>query len=268
MQNVSLNEVTQEEEEEEDDVSVQQNNANNHGKFYQWSIQDGEEQLTINNDFVLEAHYTQPGARGIYLNTSKYGEIFLDFDNMNISGTNLILLRQIFLPYGQKEEYGWYYFDDRRWCEYGFLNSVNLKASMNSNEIEHQYEQGHRSFQFMVGQTSYTTDFNTMTQTNNITFMQRPIRRRPKFQSTSQNQTASATFNRINLGNPIWEYGGRQQWYQFDQTTIPCEAHYQQNPQGSMTFFLGKTQHILDFAAMTQSNLTTGMVRKIRRIEL
>nr|XP_033807629.1 uncharacterized protein LOC117363647 [Geotrypetes seraphini] len=248
-------------------------------KMYQWRIQDGEELLTINNDFVLEAHYTQPGAYGITLTTSKYGKIFLDFDKMSIPGTNLKLLRETFLPAGQKEDYGWYYCDNKSWYEYGHLNSLNLKASVKSSHIERRYQKGHSSIGFTAGQSSYIIDFNTMTQTNDYTSVQKQIRRRPKFHSVLQNQTTSVEEGqqRSTLkSKSTWQFKGEEdQWTDYHYknargvrctvSSADIEQNYQQNPQGSMTFSTGRFTYILDFARMIQTNQQTGTSREIRR---
>ncbi|XP_030071055.1 uncharacterized protein LOC115478011 [Microcaecilia unicolor] len=271
----------EEEEEEEEGLSLQQSNANKQSKTYQWSIQDGEELLTINNDFVLEAHYTQPGAYGITLTTSKYGKIYLDFDKMIIPGTNLKLLRNAFLPSGQKEDYGWYYCDNRSWYEYGHPNSVNSKASVKSYHIERHYLKGHSSLRFTVGQFSYTIDFNTMTQTNDSTSVQKQIRRRPRFHSALQNPTASVDDGeqRATLKSKYtWQFKGEEdQWmdYQYANargvrcsvSSADIEQNYQQNPQGSMGFSTGRFTYILDFTRMVQTNQQTETSREIRRIK-
>ncbi|XP_012725176.2 protein mono-ADP-ribosyltransferase PARP11 isoform X2 [Fundulus heteroclitus] len=43
------------------------------------------------------------------------------------------------------------------------------------------------------------------------------------------------------------------------------ETHFTQNPQGVLQFSVGSTQYSLDFSTMTQSNLTTGLRRNVRR---
>ncbi|MED6260726.1 hypothetical protein ATANTOWER_027357 [Ataeniobius toweri] len=43
------------------------------------------------------------------------------------------------------------------------------------------------------------------------------------------------------------------------------ETHFTQNPQGVLQFSVGSTRYSLDFSTMTQTNLTTGLHRNVRR---
>lgn len=46
-------------------------------KHYEWLLYIGHRWLPIENDHVIEAHYCQPGAKGITLHT-KSGSVWLD----------------------------------------------------------------------------------------------------------------------------------------------------------------------------------------------
>ncbi|XP_032445159.1 uncharacterized protein LOC116736657 [Xiphophorus hellerii] len=48
-------------------------------------------------------------------------------------------------------------------------------------------------------------------------------------------------------------------------TSKDIETHFTQNPQGVIQFFVGSTGYSLDFSTMTQTNVTTGLRRNLRR---
>ncbi|KAI7789324.1 hypothetical protein IRJ41_007733, partial [Triplophysa rosa] len=88
--------------------------------IYEWQLFDGSKWSSICNDIIIETHYCQPGASGITLHTS-IGSLYIDFDAMTVSGIcgNVLVRRNTFLSNNQKQEVGWYYKDNQRWCQYG-----------------------------------------------------------------------------------------------------------------------------------------------------
>uniref|UniRef100_H3BD26 Si:ch211-244b2.3 n=1 Tax=Latimeria chalumnae TaxID=7897 RepID=H3BD26_LATCH len=258
------------------------------GKFYQWQIQDGNRWRNINHDSIIEAHYVTPGAKGITLRKSTYGHIFLDFDKMEVQGRSLKLRRQVSLPLGQTEVYLWYFFDNRRWYEYGNKGSTNTQASMTSQDIENQYQYNAQGFcQFTVGRASYTIKFQVMTQTNTATGMQRRIRRRPKCSFVGKADEVSLPnsalysgqavnpFPSSSTGSGTWQFLAEEgRWTDYKHghgitcsvSSVDIEQNYQQNPQGSMQFTAGGFSYTLDFSRMVQVNSSTRTERSVRRL--
>lgn len=119
-------------------------------KHYEWQAFVDGRWVPIENDFIIEAHYTQPGAKQIQLDTRAgwvtatppsslfhvfwafasmmYDDVFprcvcVDFDLLH--GSNVAsrcspnIQRTCRLPPGQTEEMVWYFRDDHQWQEYG-----------------------------------------------------------------------------------------------------------------------------------------------------
>ncbi|XP_030005311.1 uncharacterized protein LOC115429749 [Sphaeramia orbicularis] len=237
-------------------------------KPFEWQLSDGRQWQRIDNDHVIETHYCQPGAKGISINTASHGKLFIDFDKMQIENAPFTVQRMSFNPQGQAEEIGWYFRDDRLWCEYGSQSSNMMSSTVSSKTVEHQFTlnpQG--TFSFTVGSTNYKLDFRAMTQTNCITGMCRKVRRRPKFNSGSLDFTSAV----LTDGGYKWEFNADEgDWaeYQahicsFDSPAI--ERQYQLNPQGQLHFNIGRFSYTLNFAAMCQINNNTGTRRAVRR---
>uniref|UniRef100_A0A3Q1K5V5 WWE domain-containing protein n=1 Tax=Anabas testudineus TaxID=64144 RepID=A0A3Q1K5V5_ANATE len=94
---------------------------------------------------------------------------------------------------------------------------------------------------------------------------------------TGVSQATSALQNMTLGTKPQWQFEGNSgSWYMFKHrrgTSTECsvasddiERTYQQNPSGTMTFQVSGQTYELDFTAMIQTNLTTNMTRKVRRV--
>ncbi|KAG7456226.1 hypothetical protein MATL_G00249490 [Megalops atlanticus] len=247
------------------------------GQRYQWQLSDRQVWRPIENDHVIETHYCQPGATGITLFTSNFGRIFIDFDKMEVCGAQLDVRRQTFLAHDEKQEFGWYYNDNRRWYEYGSQGSSSSKASVTSSDVEQQYSttpQG--SMQFRVGHMSYSISFTAMTQRNLTTSMSRRVRRRPKFNSILK-INSPAVPPLLQNAAPI---GGGWKWqFMADEgvwtnyispdcsvDSDEIERRYQRNPQDQVKFTSSIFSYTLDFTGMFQTNDHTGTKRSVRRI--
>lgn len=243
-------------------------------KHYDWQLLIGQQWLSINNDHVIEAHYCQPGAKGITLNAG-HGKMFINFDMLHTPTAGMKVQRSVFLPPGETEDIGWYFRDDQLWQEYGTQSSNNLASSVRSRDVERHFTldpQG--SFNFTVGATTYTLNFSTMTQTNLTSGLSRGVRRRPKFSfsSVSLNSTTPILYTTTSTDKGFkWEFMGDEgQWteYQahvcsYDSTGI--ELQYQLKPQGHLNFNTRRFSYTLDFSAMCQINNNTGTARAVRR---
>ncbi|CAG5927497.1 unnamed protein product, partial [Menidia menidia] len=234
------------------------------GKHYEWKLRFGNEWQRIDNDCVIEAHYCQPGAKGITINTNK-GKVFIDFDKLETLNAAVKVQRLSFLSPDQTEEICWYFRDNHLWCEYGSQSSSVMTSSISSKEIEKHFCQNPQgALRFTVGSTGYSLDFSTMTQINVITGLCRNVRRRPKFNpnATSLNLTpvlTSASPLQQSAGHVKWEFFGDEgQWmeYQahmctFDSAAI--ESEYQQNQRGQLQLHTGSFSYTLDFPMLPLS---------------
>ncbi|XP_076015030.1 protein mono-ADP-ribosyltransferase PARP12 isoform X2 [Genypterus blacodes] len=248
--------------------------ASGNDKHYEWQLLLGHCWLRIENDHVIETHYCQPGAKGIAINTVTYGQVFIDFDTLQTLTAGVKVQRLSFLPQVQAQDVGWYYRDDLLWREYGSQGSGLLVSSISSKDVEHQFTLGPQgSFTFTVASTTYTLDFSTMTQTNNISGLSRNVRRRPKV-TQSHHRTSFLPMNLFfqpTVDRFKWEFMGDEgEWneYQankcsYDSTAI--ERQYQLNATGQVHFKANRFSYTLDFSSMCQVNNNIGTRRAVRR---
>lgn len=246
-----------------------------HGKHYKWLLLVGQQWLSVDHDHVIEAHYCQPGAKGITLNTH-HGQVFINFDMMHTPNAGMKVQRQVFLPPGETEDIGWYFRADQLWQEYGTPSSNNLASTVRSRDVERHFTldpQG--SFNFTVGSTTYTLNFSTMTQRNCTSGLSRGIRRRPKlsFNSASLNSAMTPVLYTSTTTDDgyKWEFMGNEgEWTEYrahvcSYDSVGIEQQYQLNPQGQLHFNTRRFSYTLDFSAMCQTNNNTFTTRAVRR---
>lgn len=252
------------------------------GNQFEWQLFNGREWVSILNDFVIEAHYCQPGANGITINLDM-GPAYIDFDEMTVDSLDYFSIRRnTLLSYNQKEVMGWYYKDNHRWCEYGSQGSDGRSSLIKSDFIEQKYNSNPRgSVQFAVGTMSYKVDFTAMSQTNLSTHMSRKVRRRPKFNevvtdSSIQNRSPTLVSPSANPTNSssqhIWEFMGDEGiWTEYQKPecsldSAEIERLYQLNPQCQVSFTARRFSYTLYFSGMYQLNNKYGTKRAVRRI--
>lgn len=254
------------------------------GNHFEWQLFNGAQWASISNDFVIEAHYCQPGANGItiYFNI---GAVNIDFDEMTVSAPlhNLSIRRNTLLSPNQKQEVGWYYKDNHRWCEYGSQGFGGRASSIGSDFIEQQFNSNSSgSVQFTAGSMTYNVDFTAMTQTNLSTNMSRKVRRRPKFNAIATSNSSNQNSSQIlasPLANPtnyssqyIWEFMGDEGiWTEYQKPgcsldSAEIERLYQLNPQCQVSFTARRFSYSLYFGGMYQVNNKYGTKRAVRRI--
>ncbi|KAG1953496.1 protein mono-ADP-ribosyltransferase PARP12 [Pimephales promelas] len=255
------------------------------GNHFEWQLFDGAQWDSIANDIVIEAHYCQPGANGITLYFN-IGAVNIDFDQMTVSGPlrNLSIRRNTLLSPYQKQEVGWYYKDNHRWCEYGSQGFGGRASSIGSDFIEQQYNSNPSgSVQFTAGSMTYDVDFTAMTQTNLSTNMSRKVRRRPKFNAIVMGNSSNQNSSQIlasPLANPtnssshyIWEFMGDEGiWTEYQKPgcsldSAEIERLYQLNPQCQVSFTSRRFSYSLYFGGMYQVNDKYGTKRAVRRIQ-
>ncbi|XP_064199334.1 uncharacterized protein si:ch211-244b2.3 isoform X2 [Anguilla rostrata] len=250
-------------------------------KRYQWQLNDGQQWMSINNDHVIEAHYCQPGAKGITIFTADCGRVFIDFDKMEVRGPSLYVRRQTFLAHDEMEEMGWYYNDNRHWYEYGSQGSSSSRASVSSSDLEQQYTTHQRNFHFTVGNGSYSLDFRVMTQKNLDTGIPRRVRRRPKLNSVIRNNSPAGSAQlplSQQSASPIgggwkWQFQGDEGvWTDYSSPSCSVDSDeiercYQRNPQGQITLKSRRFRYTLNFTGMFQTNNGTRTQRSVRRVK-
>uniref|UniRef100_A0AAY4DUM8 WWE domain-containing protein n=2 Tax=Denticeps clupeoides TaxID=299321 RepID=A0AAY4DUM8_9TELE len=238
-------------------------------QFYEWQLFDGCQWKQIRHDDVIEAHYCQPGAKGITIH-STLGSIYIDFDKLEAQG-RIRVRRQTFFSEGQAQEIGWYFKDSSVWQEYG-LWTAGRTCSVNSSDLEEKYRRNSQAtFMFTVGRTSYKMDFAAMTQTNMTTRITKSVRRRPKLNSTLSENSSGYSLP-LSAGY-LWEFMAEEgQWteYQKPHSSLDSddiEQQYQLNPQGQISFKTRSFSYTLDFNRMLQANDRLGTQRAVRRIQ-
>ncbi|XP_064417176.1 protein mono-ADP-ribosyltransferase PARP12-like [Latimeria chalumnae] len=214
--------------------SKKSTNRRPHGKHYQWQIKHKREWQNIEHDYIIEAHYSLPGAKRIKLFNSKYGSVSINFDKMKVCGKQLKVRRMTFEDSRQKNEWIWYYLSDHQWTEYGkkvkkkkkkkkknLSLGSNGKRSIKSAAVEKEYQKNQQgSLKFKTDKATYTICFKEMRQTNQETGTKRKVRRRPKFvaQKPKQRENIANALEdlRISPKQPVWQFeGNRGNWHDF-----------------------------------------------------
>ncbi|CAN9508497.1 unnamed protein product [Ophioblennius macclurei] len=152
--------------------------------------------------------------------------------------------------------------DEGVWTEY-----QSHICSYGSADIERAYQSDPTGqLKFSTRHHSYTLDFSGMFQINDAVKTRRAVRRTPHGASPAPAPAAAA---------PRWLFEDvDQQWKEFVKggaagcsvSSREVELRYQQNPAGSLDFSTRKFRYQLDFAGMTQKNLSTGTCRPVKRI--
>ncbi|KAM6984815.1 uncharacterized protein FYW47_018372 [Aplochiton taeniatus] len=151
--------------------------------------------------------------------------------------------------------------------EEGIWMEYKAKAgSYDSAAIETHFQRNPRGqLNFQIRTFPYTLDFARMCQTNISIGTVRAVRRTP-MNGNEQNNSAGT--------QPRWQFQDVDgTWKDYVTTRRSCsvssqdiEAEYQQNPTGTFNFTAGRFTYELNFAAMTQKNLSTQTTRSIQRI--
>ncbi|KAL0963031.1 hypothetical protein UPYG_G00348720 [Umbra pygmaea] len=245
---------------------------------YKWQLNDGDGWKDIANDHILEAQYSQPKTKGIHIYNTPYGKVCIDFKSMRVHRKKNLRVRRL---EGYQTEWIWYYHTSRGWIMYGEKDSKGNSGPVQSSEIEKKFQSNRNgSLTFNIGSDTFEIKFRQMRQVGGKS--KRRISRRPRYQppeSGNLTGVVESAFQRMSVssvglcGSPKWEFGGQKgkRWHSFDQggssvSSADIEDEYQQNSSGTMRFTVNGDPYELDFSAMTQTNLKTGMTRKIRRV--
>ena len=176
-------------------------------------------------------------------------------------------------------KYEWFFLDEQNsWIKYGQVSSSNdssLVTTTTSDDIEKQFNKDpNKQFDIQSSRNSYTIDFQNMTQTNKKTNVVRKIKRE---QTKSLNNSSSPS-----LGNTLhyeWCFQDDQNnWIKYGQpsssndsscitseTSDDIEKQFLQDPHKKMTIKSKHHSYELDFQNMIQTNVSTKVIRNIRR---
>ncbi|XP_061571230.1 uncharacterized protein si:ch211-244b2.4, partial [Cololabis saira] len=257
------------------------------GRFFQWQLYASGGWKDISNDHIIEAQFSLPHNRSIKIYNTPYGAVSIDFHRMRVLGKELKVRR---LDDGNTT-WIWFCTLKRKWIKYGDKDSKGNPSSVKNADIEAKFQGNPRGcFGFSIGAKTFEIKFTEMRQVS--TKRKRRVTRRPQYrQKQIGTGVAPLTFGigNISLGSrPQWQFEGRGKWHEFKRrvrrprsetlcrrcgtptessvTSADLETNFQQNRTGTMAFTVGGQQYKLDFAAMTQTNLTTGQARRIRRV--
>ncbi|XP_051248056.1 uncharacterized protein LOC127358760 [Dicentrarchus labrax] len=150
--------------------------------------------------------------------------------------------------------------DEGRWTEYQGYN-----GSFDSKTLERHYHLNPRGkLHFTIRKFSYTLDFARMEQINHKYGTRRAVRR--IVDGTSEYDGSAAT------PTSQWQFqdkGGIWKEYtrgRCSTSSQDIQSQYQKNPTGSMMFTVKNVRYKLNFADMTQTNLSTRTTRLVRRL--
>ncbi|XP_062407359.1 uncharacterized protein LOC134098343 isoform X2 [Sardina pilchardus] len=251
------------------------------GQLFKWQLNGGQGWMDIENDLILEAHYSKPYAGGITLHNTPWGAISIDFHLMQVRHRGNVQVRRLSSP---QATWIWYFKSEQGWSPYGETDSQGRCAKVNSSTLETEYQKNQQgSYRFNFTSYTYEIKFGAMNQENLSTRCRREVRRRPCYPATQSPVQAALTrsINAVSLQGlssaPKWQFSGAgSRWHDFQHrvgTNFECstdgvliEAEYRKNPQGSMTFTVSGQSYLLDFATMTQTNTSIGTVRKVQRV--
>ncbi|XP_034529513.1 uncharacterized protein si:ch211-244b2.3 [Notolabrus celidotus] len=148
--------------------------------------------------------------------------------------------------------------DDGSWAEY-----QEHICAFGSSDLETQYQKNPQGqLQFRINGFNYTLDLQNMCQTNHNTGKIRAVRRTGN--NGSQQNSSSPRWQFLDIGGVWRDYtkGPRQS----SVSSQDIELQYQQNPAGTMAFTATRFNYVLNFLAMSQTNLTTNTSRQVQRL--
>ncbi|KAF4114984.1 protein mono-ADP-ribosyltransferase PARP12-like [Onychostoma macrolepis] len=188
---------------------------------YKWEVKAGRRWHELPNSEQIELDYCDPS--NIHSSGNEpvcFEEMTLGLDEVRrLSTQSSILLPGFTLT----TCWSWFWKNEyNRWIQYASIAEMHQMSSVNSEQLEHRYqeylqqEQEDAGVKFSVGNRFYELRFRDMKQRNEVSGTERPVRRRPVFVSSVNVQIArarccSAIKTRFSKGVPgFW-----------DQTAIP-----------------------------------------------
>lgn len=244
------------------------------GRLYQWQLRDSSGWKDVANDHVIEAQYCLPHTKGMTIYNTKFGGVNIDFNAMRVRGKKLGVRR---LDDGDTE-WVWYCTLYNKWIKYGDRDPDGNPSQANSSDIEEKFQSNpSSSFTFNIGAKTFEIRFGEMQQVSSD--RKRKVTRRPLYRQRQAGVGVSAD-NSVSQNaavgtRPQWQFeGGSGTWQNFKSTTNTNDPSGTsddiekmfQDPSKNRNFKVNGNTYSLDFGAMTQTNLKTKKIRKIRRV--
>ncbi|KAJ8381952.1 hypothetical protein SKAU_G00027300 [Synaphobranchus kaupii] len=253
-------------------------NEANDGRPYRWQLNNGSGWKNIENDHIIEAQYSRPSARGIKLYNTRFGVVSIDFKKMKVlKKAGLRVRRWSSSQPGLETEWLWYCSMNHNWMQYGEKDSSGKNAPVTTSRIEKEFQKSQTgSLKFAIDKTEYQINFRGMCQNNLANGRKRDVARRPRFKMPQDRGRLPSAFKGLNVSSHTWEFeGDGGKWYIYKHrkktdteasiSSADIEAQYQRNPGGSMNFTVSGQRYTLNFSDMTQTNLASLKVRRVRR---
>ncbi|KAF7669668.1 hypothetical protein LDENG_00151620 [Lucifuga dentata] len=247
------------------------------GRYYQWQLNDGKGWKDVDNDHIIEAHYSLPHTKRIKIYNTPYGVVNIDFKKMRVYGKSLKVRR---LDDGHTTWF-WYCSFRHKWVKYGEKDLKGKASPVQSSDIEKKFQTNPASsYTFNIGADTFEIRYREMHQVG--AKRNRKVARRPQYRAQHAGvgpAQAAAGFlgTKSPAKSPIWQFEGDSgKWHDFKHrsgtqtessvSSDDIERKYQQNPHGSMSFTVTGQSYKLDFGAMIQTNLRNKNTRKVRRV--
>ncbi|XP_046878440.1 protein mono-ADP-ribosyltransferase PARP12-like [Hypomesus transpacificus] len=156
---------------------------------YQWEEKEGRQWTALPNNEEIEKDYCDPSkihSQG--LEPVCFDDMTCDLNKARRLSTISSILQPNFIL---TTEWLWYWQDESgNWIQYATASAALRTASITSEDLEQRFQSDDKSdMDFTAGSQSYTLSFKDMMQTNKRYGTRRPVRRRPKFVSSSDAQT-------------------------------------------------------------------------------
>ncbi|XP_053717712.1 uncharacterized protein LOC128756903 isoform X2 [Synchiropus splendidus] len=244
------------------------------GRRFQWQLSSGSSWMDVSNDHVIEAQFSLPHRASITVFNTPYGRVTFSFPRMRVEGKDLRMRR---LDDGATQ-WLWFCKLDSKWVEYGAQDLNGASGGVKSSDIEEQFQNNPTgSCTFNNGCWTFTVSFKDMQHVSpNLSAR---VARRPRYREKTSFvlSSLSAALGQMFRSQPRWQFVGDRGgvWCDFEGASAVCslssddiERSYQLNPRATVTFSVWGQPYKLDLGEMTQTNLVTRNVRRIRRVLL
>ncbi|XP_027009755.2 protein mono-ADP-ribosyltransferase PARP12-like isoform X2 [Tachysurus fulvidraco] len=157
------------------------------GLPYKWEVEVDEVWIDLPDNEVIERDYCDPakihsvGLEPVCFDTMEQGEHRV---------RRLSTVSSVIDPsFTHTTKWIWYWENEyHKWIKYGSIKEMHRLSSITCEEVEKNYlhfleDNSHDLVKFTAGKQCYELNFRTMTQRNEMSNTERPVRRRPWFVS-------------------------------------------------------------------------------------